>query len=202
MILEDKLSPYRILLGSASPRRQFLLKELGVQFESLTTASVDETYPASIPLAEVPEYLANIKAQAYYPSLISGDILITADTVVICGERLLGKPENIAHASAMLRFLSGKRHEVITGVALSTPGQIYTFSVSTYVFFKELTSDEIAYYVERYRPLDKAGAYGIQEWIGYIGIERIEGSYFNVMGLPVQRLYQELVNFVNSIKQM
>ncbi len=202
MILEDKLSPYRILLGSASPRRQFLLKELGVQFESLTTASVDETYPVSIPLAEVPEYLAKIKAQAYYPSLISGDILITADTVVICGERLLGKPEDITHASAMLRFLSGKRHEVITGVALSTPGKIYTFSVSTYVFFKELTSDEIAYYVERYRPLDKAGAYGIQEWIGYIGIEKIEGSYFNVMGLPVQRLYQELVNFVNSIKQM
>lgn len=202
MILEDKLSPYRILLGSASPRRQFLLKELGVQFESLATASVDETYPASIPLAEVPEYLANIKAQAYYPSLISGDILITADTVVICEERLLGKPENIAHASAMLRFLSGKRHEVITGVALSTLGRIYTFSVSTYVFFKELTSDEIAYYVERYRPLDKAGAYGIQEWIGYIGIEKIEGSYFNVMGLPVQRLYQELVNFVNSIKHM
>ncbi|HUX55222.1 MAG TPA: Maf family nucleotide pyrophosphatase [Williamwhitmania sp.] len=198
-MLEDKLLPYRVFLGSASPRRQLLLKELGVNFEILTTATVDETYPANIPLASVPAYLAALKANAYAPSLVLGDILITADTVVICEDTLLGKPENLAQAAEMLRFLSGKRHEVITGVTLSTPEKISTFSVSTYVYFRELTVDEIAFYLDHFRPLDKAGAYGIQEWIGYIGIEKIEGSYFNVMGLPVQRLYIELENFVNTI---
>lgn len=198
-MLEHKLVPYRVFLGSASPRRQLLLKELGVNFEILTTANVEETYPANIPLASVPGYLAALKANAYAPNLVSGDILITADTVVICEDTLLGKPENLAQAAEMLRFLSGKRHEVITGVTLSTSEKISTFSVSTYVYFRELTADEITFYLDHFRPLDKAGAYGIQEWIGYIGIEKIEGSYFNVMGLPVQRLYIELENFVNNI---
>ncbi|HUW07064.1 MAG TPA: Maf family nucleotide pyrophosphatase [Williamwhitmania sp.] len=198
-MLEHKLLPYRVFLGSASPRRQLLLKELGVNFEILTTANVEETFPTNIPLANVPVYLAALKANAYAPNLVSGDILITADTVVICEDILLGKPESLVQAAEMLRFLSGKRHEVITGVTLSTPEKISTFSVSTYVYFRELTADEITFYLDHFRPLDKAGAYGIQEWIGYIGIEKIEGSYFNVMGLPVQRLYIELENFVNNI---
>ena len=198
-MLEHKLAPYRVFLGSTSPRRQLLLKELGVNFEILTSSNVEETFPANIPLTSVPGYLATLKANAYAPNLVLGDILITADTVVICEDTLLGKPENLAQAAEMLRFLSGKRHEVITGVTLSTTEKISTFSVSTYVYFRELTADEITFYLDHFRPLDKAGAYGIQEWIGYIGIEKIEGSYFNVMGLPVQRLYIELENFVSNI---
>lgn len=200
MILQEKLLPYRIFLGSASPRRQILLQELGIKFVTLNVANVEEIFPPELPLEEVPSYLASLKAKAYYPQLNHGDILITADTIVICENTLLGKPENEGHATEMLKFLSGKEHRVITGVTISNLSHSLTFSATTSVFFRVLTDEEIAFYLENFKPFDKAGAYGIQEWIGYVGIERIEGSYFNVMGLPVQRLYGELLNFVSSLK--
>lgn len=200
MILREKLLPYQILLGSASPRRQTLLSELDIAFRIPDIVKVNEVFPTDMPLEDVPIYLASLKARAYLPLLTPRDILITADTVVICDGILLGKPTNDSHAEEMLRFLSGRQHRVVTGVSLATRSSSQNFAVSTLVTFRVLHDDEISHYVEKYHPLDKAGAYGIQEWIGFIGIERIEGSYFNVMGLPVQRLYIELLNFVDTIK--
>ncbi len=180
-----------IILGSQSPRRRELLAGLNIPFEAITI-DVEEVYPPSLPAAQVPEYLAQLKASAYADSLEPDTLLITADTVVVLQDQILGKPRNAQDARHMIDMLSGCMHQVITGVCLTTNEYSRTFSSTTQVTFAELTPAEIDFYVEQYRPMDKAGSYGIQEWIGYIGITHISGSYFNVMGLPVQRLYREL----------
>ena len=200
-MLNDLLEPYNLLLASASPRRQMLLSDLDLNFSVPSLIDVDEDYPENLHKSEVAEFLAQKKAQAYLPSLSSNDILITADTVVICDDTVMGKPSTLDEAKEMLALLSGREHDVITGVSIVNKKLTRVFSVDTKVAFRSLTPSEINYYVEKYRPLDKAGAYGIQEWIGYVGVSSIEGSYFNVMGLPVQRLYRELEEFVQSINQ-
>jgi septum formation protein len=162
----------------------------------LVKDSGDEIFPDDMPAEDVPVYLSIQKASPYLQELDKDDaIVITADTIVCCDHHILGKPADRQEAVDMLQMLSGREHEVITGVALTSAQKQQTFTVSTKVFFKELTLDEIHFYIDNYKPFDKAGAYGIQEWIGMIGIERIEGSYFNVVGLPVQRLYTELNKF-------
>lgn len=182
---------YKLVLASVSPRRQQLMRDAGFEFE-IRLKDIEETYPEGLAAEEVPGYLARLKAGAFREELEDGELLVTADTVVCLEGRILGKPADESDAVRMLRELSGKRHTVVTGVCLTTRERQHVFSSLTDVYFKSLSEEEIAYYVERYRPLDKAGAYGIQEWIGYIGIERIEGSFYNVMGLPVQRLYEAL----------
>ena len=180
------------VLASQSPRRKMLLQGLGIDFE-VKPSPADETYPAELSYEKVAEYIALQKARSFPKNeLPEHFILITADTVVCLNNEILGKPKDETDAIAMLRKLSGKKHEVITGVVITTAATQTAFSVKTEVYFKDLTESEIAYYVENYRPFDKAGAYGIQEWIGYVGITRIDGSFFNVMGLPVQRVYEEL----------
>jgi septum formation protein len=181
----------KIILASGSPRRQQLMEGLGFPFKVELSGSVEEIVPAGTPLEQAPEYLARVKSEAFRP-LAADELLITADTVVICNRQLLGKPADKAEAQRMLRLLSGNKHEVLTGVCLRTIETMHAFTAQTTVFFRPLTATEIDYYIDRYRPYDKAGAYGAQEWIGYVGIERIEGSYFNVMGLPVQQLYAAL----------
>ena len=156
----------------------------------------DENYPATLPAAEVASYLSALKSDAYPETLSDNEILITADTTVVVGEAVLGKPTDREEACQMLRSMSGRSHKVYTGVTLRSREKKRTFAVETLVYFREMSEEEIAYYVDNYRPFDKAGAYGIQEWIGYVAIERIEGSFFNVMGLPVQRLYTELMDFI------
>ena len=190
------MTDYKIILASQSPRRKELIAHLNIPFEVLVKEGVEEVFPESMPCEEVPVYLALQKAITYREELQKNDILvITADTVVICDGQILGKPKDRSEAVSMLNILSGKAHEVITGVALTAKDKQRDFTVSTKVFFKPLTEEEIDFYIDRYKPFDKAGAYGIQEWIGMIGIERIEGSYFNVVGLPVQKLYSELKCF-------
>jgi len=187
---------YKIILASQSPRRQELLSQLNIPFEIVLKDSGDEVFPADMPYQEVPVYLAIQKAEPYKHDGIESDkIVVTADTIVCCNDEVLGKPKDKNDAARMLHMLSNNEHEVITGVALTGATKQKTFTVSTKVFFKLLTAEEIAYYIDNYQPFDKAGAYGIQEWIGMIGIERIEGSYFNVVGLPVQKLYTELNEF-------
>ncbi len=188
------LEKYELILASKSPRRKQLLADLGLIFR-VETMEVDESFPAELPAGEVAVFLAQKKAQAFLPVLQSGQLVITADTVVVCGDEILNKPVDTAQAQAMLRLLSDKKHQVITGVCLVSSEKTVSFSVRTDVWFKKLSDQEINFYIENYRPFDKAGAYGIQEWIGYIGISRIEGSYFNVMGLPVQKLYEQLSVF-------
>jgi septum formation protein len=169
---------------------------LGIDFEVKVLPDIDESYPDTLPVRDTAEYIARKKAAAYHSELQQRDVLIiTADTVVIVGDEVLGKPADAMEACAMLRKLSGKTHQVVTGVCLATRNSERHFSVTTGVTFKPLTDDEIRYYVDRYKPFDKAGAYGIQEWIGYIGCTGLDGSYFNVMGLPVQRIYSELTTF-------
>ncbi len=158
----------------------------------------NESYPVTLPAAEVAGYLSALKSNAYPEILADGDILITADTTVVVGETVLGKPANRDEACAMLHSMSGRSHKVYTGVTLRSNTKQHTFSVATEVFFREMSDEEIAYYVDNCHPYDKAGAYGIQEWIGYVAIERIEGSFYNVMGLPVQRLYIELERFSDN----
>lgn len=182
---------YKLILASASPRRQQLMKDAGFTFE-VRLKSVEEKYPENINLEQVPEYLSRIKAEAFRGELKADEVLVTADTVVCIHDRILGKPANRNEAISMLRELSGNRHLVITGVSVTTCTEQLSFSSHTNVFFKHLSNEEIEFYVDTYKPFDKAGAYGIQEWIGYIGIERIEGSFYNVMGLPVQKLYETL----------
>ena len=194
----DFLNGYRLLLASHSPRRRELLGMLDVPFEIAQSIEVDETYSADMPAAEVPAYLSQKKGDAYCKHLKQGESVITADTVVIIDGMILGKPKDEADAIAMLTMLQGRVQTVVTGVSLTDSTHRHTFSVSTEVEFAALTPEEIRYYVERYRPLDKAGAYGIQEWIGAIGIEGIRGSFYNVMGLPVHRLYDELKAFVGK----
>lgn len=180
----------KIILASNSPRRKELLGGLGVDFEVKVMKGVDESYPGTLPAADVAEYIAAEKASAY--KVASDELLITADTVVIVGDDILGKPKNAADARRMLREISGRTHQVVTGVCLTTACEQRRFSVSTDVTFKPLSDGEIDFYISRHRPFDKAGAYGIQEWIGYIGVTALRGSYYNVMGFPVQRVYEEL----------
>ena len=189
-----QLSTYNIILGSQSPRRKELLAGLDIEFTTKVIPGLEETYPNTLQGEEIPIYLAKQKADAY--TLEDNDLLITADTIVWLNGHVYGKPADEAEAREMLRSLSGKTHDVITGVCVRTNKKNVSFASTTKVRFAELTDAEIEHYVNKYRPMDKAGAYGIQEWIGYIGVEHIEGSYFNVMGLPIQRLYTILKQFV------
>lgn len=188
--------PYHIILASNSPRRRELLSGLDLDYEVKVLPDIEETYPEGLPTAEIPLYIAAEKAAAYKALMKADDLIITADTVVVLGHEVLGKPADLDDARRMLHELSGRTHQVITGVCLMTVGKERRFAVTTDVTFKTLTDEEIDYYVDTYRPLDKAGAYGIQEWIGYAGITSIEGSYFNVMGFPVHRVWAELRKFV------
>lgn len=196
MLLHEKLERYNLILASASPRRRQLLSECGLQFTQAEKFECDEHFDPTMPCSEVAQYLSQLKSQAYPKALNDNDILLTADTVVIANNTILGKPTDRAEAISMLKKLSGKGHTVITGVTLRTSERSHSFSVSSAVNFRTLTDEEIEYYIDTYKPYDKAGAYGIQEWIGYVAIEGIEGSFFNVMGLPVQRLYVELTEFL------
>lgn len=184
----------KIILASASPRRKELLAGLDIDFEVRLLPGIDESYPANLPTGKIAEYIACEKAAAYNGEIGDDEVLLTADTIVVVDAKVLGKPVDADDARRMLGMISGKTHQVITGVCLSTREKTHSFSVETDVTFKILENDEIDYYIENYKPFDKAGAYGIQEWIGYIGVESIKGSYFNVMGLPVQRIYKELKN--------
>ena len=182
-----------LILSSNSPRRKELLAGLDIPFEVRVIEDIDESYPDTLPTGEIAEYIAQKKAAAY--EVGNDEVLITADTIVVLDDQILGKPADAEEAKQMLRSLSGKTHHVITGVCLKSRDQQHHFSVISEVTFKTLAEDEISYYVENYKPFDKAGAYGIQEWIGYIGVTGLSGSYFNVMGLPVQRIYEELKKF-------
>lgn len=190
----DNLKKYNIILASKSPRRKQLLEELGIQFE-IQIKEVDEIFPETMPVSKIPEYLAQLKMQAFENKLGKNDLVITSDTIVCINNEVLGKPINYEHAYKMLTKLSGKAHKVISGVCVLSKNKKVSFTSTTKVYFKKLSETEIDYYISNYKPYDKAGAYGIQEWIGHVAIERIEGSYFNVMGLPVQRLYEELGKF-------
>ncbi len=196
MLLKDKLAGWNLILASSSPRRRQILEESGLPFTLADPYEVDETPPADLPAAKVAEYLAALKSEAYPIPLAPKDILLTADTTVILAGRVLGKPRDSREAVQMLSELSGREHKVTTGVALCSLQGSETFSVESTVRFRRLTAEEIDYYVDKYRPVDKAGAYGIQEWIGYIGIEHIEGSFYNVMGMPIQTIYTRLERFV------
>ena len=191
----DNLKKYRIVLASNSPRRHELLAGLGIDFEVKVMPDIDESYPDTINASEVAQFIAEKKAQAYLTMLHDDSLVITADTVVIVDNLILGKPKDEADAAEMLKAISGRSHHVVTGVCITTKDSQRSFSVTTEVTFAPLSPEEIEYYVRKYRPFDKAGAYGIQEWIGYIGVTSLSGSYFNVMGLPVQRIYSELKNF-------
>ena len=186
---------YHIILASNSPRRKELLRGLDIAFDVRVQPDIAEDYPADIAPADVAAYISREKANAYKDTIAENELIITADTVVIVGNEILGKPHDDAEAKEMLHKISGRKHQVVTGVCLTTTEKQRCFSVSTDVTFKNLKEEEIDYYIETYRPLDKAGAYGIQEWIGYIGVTALEGSYFNVMGLPVQRIWEELNRF-------
>ena len=190
--------PYQIILASNSPRRKELLAGLDLQFKVRVLQDVDESYPNDLPTLEIAEFISKKKADAYIQTMADNELVITADTVVILGDEVMGKPHDEADAKRMLGELSGQTHQVATGVTLSTKARQVSFSVVTDVTFKQLSSDEIDYYVRTYHPMDKAGAYGIQEWIGYIGVTALKGSYFNVMGLPVQRIYEALKTFCGT----
>jgi septum formation protein len=189
-----QLQTYNIILASQSPRRQYLLKELGLDFE-IRNADVEEIFPDSAKREEIPLFLSELKAKAFDGKLQKNDLLITADTIVWIENKVLNKPHTYEEASAMLNILSGKMHEVITGVCIKTVLQTKIFYCVTRVFFKKLSPAEIDFYITNFKPFDKAGSYGAQEWIGYTGIEKIEGSYFNVMGLPTKELHEELLKF-------
>ena len=183
---------YNLVLASNSPRRRELLGGLGIPFDVKVLPDIDECYPEDMPVSQIAEYIACEKAEAYRKVMAADDLVITADTVVIVDEEVMGKPHDADDARRMLRKLSGRTHQVTTGVCLTTMRQQCHFSVTTDVTFKQLTDEEINHYITVYKPFDKAGAYGIQEWIGYIGVTGLNGSFFNVMGLPVQRIYEEL----------
>jgi septum formation protein len=183
----------KLILASNSPRRHELLKGLDLDFEVRVKKEVGEKYPDNLPAEKVPEYISKEKAAAY--DIQENETLLTADTVVILNGEIMGKPKDAAEAHEMLRKLSGHTHQVVTGVSITTLEKQVSFSDTTAVTFRELTDNEIDYYIEHYKPFDKAGAYGVQEWIGYIGVTRIEGSFYNVMGLPVERVYEALKAF-------
>jgi len=196
-MLYDKLKNYHIILASQSPRRQMLMKGLGLEFEILPV-DVEENYPSGLRHQEIAIYLSELKANAFDLSkLCDNCLIISADTIVWKDDQILLKPKDDQDAKRILKTLSGEMHEVITGVTLRTKQKMKTFHVVTKVYFNSLTNDEIDYYVSNYHPFDKAGAYGAQDWIGFVGIERIEGCYFNVVGLPVQQLWKELKDFLN-----
>ncbi len=186
----------RVILASASPRRKELLAGLDIDFEVDTKNNFDETYDPSTPSDMIPSVLSEGKSFGFHRPLADDEILITSDTLVICDGRVMGKPHSRDEAVEMLRFLSGKNHKVITGITVRSSARHITDSDTAIVHFKELTDSEIEYYVDKFRPFDKAGAYGIQEWIGYIGIDRIEGSYFTIMGFPVHLVYKHLTDFL------
>ena len=199
MLLHEKLKEFRVILASASPRRRELLSATGIEYTLAAKFECEESYPSTLDALEVASYLSELKSVSYPNTLNYNDILITADTVVVLGDRVLGKPQDEAEARKMLADLSGSEHTVVTGVTLRTAERRHTFSSRSVVRFAELTEEQIEYYIANYRPMDKAGAYGIQEWIGYVGIEGIEGSFYNVMGLPVQRLCKELECFIEAL---
>ncbi len=186
----------KIILASASPRRKELLAGLNIDFEVDTRNNFDETYDPSTPSDSIPAVLSEGKSYGFHRPLDKGEILITSDTLVICDGRVMGKPHSRGEAVDMLRFLSGKNHKVITGITIRDKESCVTDSDTAIVHFKTLTDSEIEYYIDTFKPFDKAGAYGIQEWIGYIGIDRIEGSYFTIMGFPVHLVYQHLTRFI------
>jgi septum formation protein len=193
--MDHRLHKLHIILASKSPRRQYLLRELGLEFEILESM-VEEVYPEGLSPREIAFYLAELKAKDLnFNRMASGTVVITADTIVCLEGEILGKPVNHADAVGMLQKLSGKKHDVITGVCVSSETKKITFTVMSAVYFKPLSAEEIEFYIDRFKPFDKAGGYGIQEWIGYIGIDRIDGSFFNVMGLPVRELYEVLLDF-------
>lgn len=191
-MLLNKLKPYKVILASNSPRRKELLADLGIEFETRTIKGIDESYPSNLPVHEIAEYISHKKAKAYQQDMARDEIIITADTVVILDDKVLGKPRDKDEARRMLTELSGKTHKVITGVTITTSSLKNSFSAVTDVEFAPLSQEDIDFYVEQYQPLDKAGAYGIQEWIGCMGVRHINGSFYNVMGLPLHRLYNEL----------
>ena len=194
MILNN-LKDKKIILASQSPRRHHLLKSIGLEFDILSGMETDESFSPEMPVDEIPVYLAKKKAETFKSFVDEKTILITADTIVSIGKKILNKPQDDTEAYKMLKTLSGNKHTVITGVCITAKNKQKYFNAFTDVYFDNLSEEEIKYYIDNFKPFDKAGAYGIQEWIGYIGISKIEGSYFNVMGLPVQKLYEELKYF-------
>lgn len=188
----NNIANHKIILGSASPRRRELLAGLDIDFDVVSVPDVDESYPLSLKKEEIPLYIAKVKANAYKNQLQENTLLITADTIVYLDGKVYGKPESEEDAAQMLRELSGKTHEVITGVCITSSGKQESFHAVSQVRFARLDEEEIIYYIRKYRPFDKAGSYGVQEWIGYIGVEYLEGSFYNVMGLPVRMLYKQL----------
>lgn len=185
---------YTLILGSRSARRQEIMRNAGFEFK-VVSIDCEETFPPELDLHNIPKFLAEKKSRAYKTPLEENEMLITADTIVLLNNNVLGKPATINEAKATLTLLSGKSHEVITGVCLRTNGKTVLFQEKTTVSFVELSGDEIDYYIEKQNPIDKAGAYGIQEWIGLIGVESIIGSYYNVVGLPIHKLYSEMKQF-------
>lgn len=189
----DNLEKYKVILASGSPRRRELMAGLGVNYEVRILPDVDESYPDTLQGEEIPLYIAKEKADAYIPMMQPDELIITADTIVWLDGKVLGKPRDREDALLMLRTMSGRTHEVFTGVCITTTDWQRSFTAQTEVRFATLSEDEIIYYVDNFKPMDKAGAYGVQEWIGFIGVENISGSYYNIMGLPVQKLYRELL---------
>lgn len=189
----DNLEKYKVILASGSPRRRELMAGLGVNYEVRILPDVDESYPDTLQGEEIPLYIAKEKADAYIPMMQPDELIITADTIVWLDGKVLGNPRDREDALQMLRTMSGRTHEVFTGVCITTTDWQRSFTAQTEVRFATLSEDEIIYYVDNFKPMDKAGAYGVQEWIGFIGVENISGSYYNIMGLPVQRLYRELL---------
>ena len=186
----------KIILGSNSPRRKELLAGMDIIFEVDTRNNFEEVYDPSTPMEQIPEVLSEGKSYGFHRELAEGEILITSDTLVLCGDRVMGKPHSREEAIDMLRCLSGREHKVITAITLRSSSACRTSSDTAIVYFKDLSDNEIEYYVDTYKPFDKAGAYGIQEWIGYIGIGKIEGSYFTIMGLPMHLVYEELLKMI------
>lgn len=191
----ENLNKYEIVLASNSPRRKELLQRMGVNFKVRTLFGIDESYPDSLRGEDIVCYISRNKAKAYQSSMAPNELLITADTIVYVDGEVMGKPKNAEQAKEMLHKLSGKTHQVVTGVTIVTAKRTENFGVTSQVKFTNITDEEINFYVDNYLPFDKAGAYGIQEWIGIVAVEEIKGSYFNVVGLPVQRLYQKLKTF-------
>ena len=189
----DNLEKYKVILASGSPRRRELMAGLGVNYEVRILPDVDESYPDTLQGEEIPLYIAKEKADAYIPMMQPNELIIMADTIVWLDGKVLGKPRDREDALQMLRTMSGRTHEVFTGVCITTTDWQRSFTAQTEVRFATLSEDEIIYYVDNFKPMDKAGAYGVQEWIGFIGVENISGSYYNIMGLPVQKLYRELL---------
>ena len=189
----DNLEKYKVILASGSPRRRELMAGLGVNYEVRILPDVDESYPNTLQGEEIPLYIAKEKADAYIPMMQPDELIITADTIVWLDGKVLGKPRDREDALQMLRTMSGRTHKVFTGVCITTTDWQRSFTAQTEVRFATLSEDEIIYYIDNFKPMDKAGAYGVQEWIGFIGVENISGSYYNIMGLPVQKLYRELL---------